>query len=113
MKIIDFGTCRKLLDAEKCHNRLGTSYYIAPEVLKSEYDLKCDIWSLGVIMYIFLFGKPPFNAKSDEEIFEKILIGKYSFPDQPKISKDARSIIESMLQVNPKSRPTAETILQH
>lgn len=112
LKIIDFGTCRKLTDTEKCHNRLGTSYYIAPEVLKGEYDFKCDVWSLGVIMYILLFGKPPFNAKTDEEIFEKVLIGKYTFPDSPKISDESKEIIGSMLQMDPKMRPTAEAILQ-
>ena len=67
-------------DTEKLHSRLGTAYYIAPEVLKGEYDSKCDIWSCGVILYIFLFGIPPFNAKTDDEIFAKIKKGIFSFP---------------------------------
>ena len=109
MKIIDFGTCRKLDITEKLHNRLGTAYYIAPEVLKGDYDSKCDIWSCGVILYIFLFGIPPFNAKTDEEIFEKIKKGAFTFPgDGKSISKNAKNIITKMLQYDPKNRPSAD-----
>jgi calcium-dependent protein kinase len=59
--------------------RLGTPYYIAPEVLKREYNEKCDVWSCGVILYILLAGYPPFNGKSEEDIFKNILIGKFTF----------------------------------
>jgi calcium-dependent protein kinase len=66
VKVIDFGTSVEHTDpSEKLKARLGTAYYIAPEVLRGEYDEKCDVWSCGVILYIFLCGYPPFNGEND------------------------------------------------
>jgi calcium-dependent protein kinase len=81
VKVIDFGTSVEHLDpSEKLKARLGTAYYIAPEVLKGEYDEKCDVWSCGVILYIFLCGYPPFNGENDQLIFQRIKQGKFTFP---------------------------------
>lgn len=72
LKVIDFGTSRRFTTAKALTKFVGTVYYIAPEVLKEQYDEKCDVWSCGVILYIMLCGTPPFNGKSDAEIFNKI-----------------------------------------
>jgi calcium-dependent protein kinase len=61
------------------HQTYGTAYYIAPEVLKGDYNEKCDLWSIGVIMYILLSGSPPFNGDSDGEILKKVKDGKITF----------------------------------
>lgn len=58
---------------------LGTAYYIAPEILTGKYDEKCDIWSIGVIVFILLSGEPPFPGNSDGEIISKVKRGKYNF----------------------------------
>lgn len=112
LKIIDFGTSKKIVDNSKLHSRLGTAYYIAPEVLDGSYDNKCDIWSCGVILYVFLFGVPPFNGKTDEDIFGKIKSGKFKFPELVNVSPDAKYLITQMLTKNPEQRPTADALLK-
>lgn len=85
---------------------VGTPYYIAPEVLKKQYGLKCDIWSLGVIMYILLSGYLPFAGNSASDVFKKISSGKYNF-DQDEwknVSDEAKDLISHMLVLEPKKR---------
>lgn len=115
LKIIDFGTSRKICPDEKLTTKMGTPYYIAPEVLDRNYDQKCDIWSIGVILYILLCGYPPFNGDTDSEIIAKIQKGKFSFPKEEwsSISKEAKDLIKLMLNKNPKKRPSARELLQH
>ena len=62
LKIIDFGTSKNFEKRDKLTDICGTPYYIAPEVLDGKYNEKCDVWSVGVIMYIMLCGYPPFNG---------------------------------------------------
>ena len=73
--VIDLGSAGKLRPKSKFWEIYGTAYYIAPEVLKGEYDEKCDAWSLGVILYILLTGTPPFNGTTEQEIYDKVSIG--------------------------------------
>ena len=74
VKIIDFGLSNYGPAGEDhMHTRVGTPYYIAPEVLKRDYTLKCDIWSVGVIAYILLCGYPPFFGDNDKLPTTKML----------------------------------------
>jgi len=95
--------------------RVGTPYYIAPEVLKKSYDKACDLWSIGVITYILLCGYPPFYGNTDQEIFASVAKGVFDFPspDWDSISDEAKDLICLLLKLNPNERPTASQALEH
>jgi len=59
--------------------KVGTPYYIAPEIIKGNYDERCDIWSMGVILYILICGAPPFYGANDLAILEAVKKGKFEF----------------------------------
>lgn len=115
IKIIDFGTSLVFDENKKLDEKLGTPYYIAPEVLAKNYGPKCDIWSCGVITYIVLSGIPPFNGASDQEIMKKVKIGKFSFSDPvwTTISNEAKDFITKLLTLDQDKRPTAQQALEH
>lgn len=64
LKIIDFGIATRKKPEEILTLRVGTPYYIAPEVLCKQYTEKCDIWSVGVILFLMVVEKPPFQAQT-------------------------------------------------
>ncbi|CAF1390458.1 unnamed protein product [Didymodactylos carnosus] len=120
LKLTDFGFAKECSDSIKnlttpCY----TPYYVAPEVLsKQSYDKACDIWSLGVIMYMLLCGYPPFYSKHSLPISPgmktKIRAGEYEFPEEDwcMVSDEAKNLIQAMLTVEPEKRPNIETILK-
>mmetsp|Transcript_24233 Transcript_24233/g.35608 ORF Transcript_24233/g.35608 Transcript_24233/m.35608 type:complete len:406 (-) Transcript_24233:84-1301(-) len=113
IKIIDFGLATQ--ETGVLTSRVGTAYYIAPEVLKRRYTQSCDIWSVGVIAYILLCGYPPFHGDTNKEIFRRLKIGKFDFPkkDWDDISFGAMHFVCYLLQQDPSKRPSAEQALDH
>lgn len=68
IKVIDFGLSKYFTEKSKIMTtKIGTPYYISPEILEGKYDKNCDMWSLGVITYIMLCGYPPFNSRNGNE----------------------------------------------
>jgi len=95
--------------------KYGTPYYIAPEVLNNNYDEKCDLWSIGVILYILLCGYPPFNGANDDQIIKRVKQGKYRTDDEEwtNISPEAIDLVNRLLTYNPNDRISAMQALQH
>ena len=113
IKVIDFGLSQIFIN-RKLKTKVGTAYYVAPEILKGDYNEKCDIWSAGVILYIFLSGSPPFNGPNDNEIYNKIAKMKFSYPEQKwkNVSDEAKDLINHMLAPEDE-RYTAKEVLAH
>jgi calcium-dependent protein kinase len=116
IKLIDFG-CSKIFTKErrKFHDVVGTLYYASPEVLKNNYNEKCDIWACGVIMYFLLSGRPPFTGFDDEEISESIKLGNFDFNDPvfKYISAEAKDLILQLLTHDLEKRISAKKALTH
>ena len=96
-------------------SRVGTPYYVAPEVLTEDYTNKCDVWSVGVIAYTVLCGYLPFDGKEDGETLRLVQAGHLEFPspDWDDIGEEAKQFVQSMLQKDPRERPSATEALRH
>lgn len=116
IKIGDFGLATKLeFDGEKKRTICGTPNYIAPEVLdgKIGHSYEVDVWSLGVIIYTLLVGKPPFETPDVKTTYKKIKMNSYSFPEHVPLSDAAKGLITRILNLDPARRPSLDEILQH
>ncbi|KAF4680056.1 hypothetical protein FOZ60_014130 [Perkinsus olseni] len=94
---------------------LGSVHYVAPEVLEGRYGLQCDMWSVGVILYMLLSGTPPFDGSDDREVAEAVRHAplKLSGSRWDCISSSAKDLVRNLLCRDPTKRLTATQALQH
>jgi len=114
LKIVDFGSCKHFEKNLRELERVGTPFYMAPEVVIGNYNNKCDVWSLGVIMYVLLSGSPPFTGKSESEIMHSVLSTELVFEGKVwrKVSGEAKSLLQRILVKNPEERISARDIVK-
>jgi len=116
LKVIDFGMSNRFgQDLSELNTMVGTPYYLAPEVLSGRYGKECDIWSLGVVMYLLLSGRQPFQGSELKGIFAKVRSGDYSFKgtEWTGVSFQAKDLISHMIKVKTYQRITIEEALRH
>eukprot|EP01002_Notosolenus_urceolatus_P000484 NODE_1118_length_1571_cov_78.861367_g921_i0.p1 GENE.NODE_1118_length_1571_cov_78.861367_g921_i0~~NODE_1118_length_1571_cov_78.861367_g921_i0.p1 ORF type:complete len:464 (-),score=115.94 NODE_1118_length_1571_cov_78.861367_g921_i0:104-1495(-) len=123
IKLVDFGFAVRF-DQRPFDECCGTPNFIAPEILQfgifktipTGYTERCDMWSIGVLVYILLCGYPPFHDKSRTGMFKKIVAGKFWFHKGTvweKISEEAKDFVQRLIRVEPGTRMTADEALQH
>jgi calcium-dependent protein kinase len=114
LKLIDFGLSIQQ-NAKKEKRRVGTPYYMAPEMIDGNYVKASDIWSIGVIMYIMVTGKQPFYGRGKQEVLNKVKNGKYDIKSlyYSKCSNSVKDLIRKMLVTDPRKRMTIEACLEH
>jgi len=118
--IIDFGDA-KIIEEEAIYDDfVGTAFYLAPECVRNRkgWELKrSDVWTIGVITYVLLMGRPPFYGRDNQTILRRILKRKVSWNSKSgnkcKVSSCAKNFVEWLLNKEPKKRPTAEQALRH
>ncbi|CAO3588959.1 unnamed protein product [Absidia cylindrospora] len=121
IKITDFGLAKTTsAKQQNLDSQCGTPNYVAPEILDPaglrNYNKSCDLWSLGVILYICLCGFPPFNDDmAPPSMKEQIRGGIYSYPAKywDHISTEAKDLIDRLLTVDPSSRINVEDARMH
>ena len=119
LKLVDFGLATQCDVPEYLFKRCGTPGYVAPEIINApsneniHYTSKCDVFSAGIILYILLTGKSPFDGKSFQEILNQNKLCKIDFKN-PKLKKHPRvvELLQKMLEVNPIKRLSAREALQ-
>ncbi|CAM9170181.1 unnamed protein product, partial [Phaeothamnion confervicola] len=113
LKLIDFGLSKIYLKNQRLHGVVGTLYSMAPEVFSGSYDSKCDMWSVGVLAYILLCGRMPFDCSSKNTLVEDIQRGVVSFqgPHWSGISEPAKAFVRSLIVRDPHKRATAAQAL--
>jgi calcium-dependent protein kinase len=115
IKIIDFGLSIKRVDVTTMASFVGTPYYVAPEIIAGRYGMECDVWSLGVVMFVLLSGVQPFDGLGLYHVLKKISTGDYTFDPvlwQP-VSSTAKDLVSRMLTVSPAKRITLLEALSH
>lgn len=114
LKLVDFGLSRAFEPeaARNFRSRVGTALYMAPEVQTGKYDERCDIWSIGIIMYILLCGRAPFRG-DEEAILAKAKRGVVPYEKEmwAACSSRAQIFVKQLLAGEPWARPTAERAL--
>jgi len=128
VKLIDFGVSQLVPQEGFLSAEVGSPSFIAPEVLMGSYNESCDMWSLGSVTFILLFGFNPFNPKAipalpnKDKICEQILKGFHAevkdgygawFPRKVKVSDEARDFVASLLTSDWRHRLTAKEALNH
>ena len=115
IKLIDFGMSRVDPIDEPMTTSIGTAYYVIPEVLNKSYGKKCDLWSVGVVVYMIICGYYPFYGDSTNEIVKHVASGKFDFPspEWDVVTASAKEFISALLTVDPKERPSALEAIEH
>jgi hypothetical protein len=117
IRLIDFGLSTILKDRKYMDKKCGSAFYLAPEVLKGQYDSKCDIWSLGVVLFVMITGRPLIYGKGQKQILAKV----YGLKSVDKLvisvfrnrNPELLDFILKMLRVDPKLRWDSKQLLEH
>lgn len=113
LKIADFGWSVHTPSSRRS-TLCGTLDYLPPEMIEGKtHDEKVDLWSLGVLCYEFLLGRPPFESKSHEETYRRISRVEYTYPAQANISAGAKDLVARLLKHNPMHRLPIQGVLSH
>jgi aurora kinase len=113
LKIADFGWSVHAPSSRR-QTVCGTLDYLPPEMIThTPHDKSVDLWCLGVLMFEFLYGSPPFEAEDQNATYQRINDVDLHFPERPAVSDEAKDLIRKLLVKDPQQRLTWEQIANH
>ena len=117
IRILDFGLSKILGPYEKCDEPYGTLTYCAPEIIVDEpYSRAVDLWSLGIMTYLMVSGKLPFNSEDENEIARQVVYDEPDYSRNPvwkNISAECKDFIKRLLNKDQNKRMTIKEALEH
>ena len=117
IRILDFGLSKILGPYEKCDEPYGTLTYCAPEIIVDEpYSKAVDLWSLGIMTYLMVSGKLPFNSEDENEIARQVVYDEPDYSRNPvwkNISTECKDFIKRLLNKDQNKRMTIKETLEH
>lgn len=115
VKLIDFGCACPCRATQNLYERVGTPFFMSPEVIELHYGLAADVWSCGVVMFNILSDRLPFVGQTTTETFEIVKRGNFSFNADAwrSVSEDAKDLIRGLMTFDPKERLTAQSAGLH
>ena len=115
IKLVDFGFAARF-EGKELKSTVGTPFYVAPEVFQEKYTYLCDVWSLGVMLYMMLTAAPPFEGRNNQEIYQSIMNKPLDFDNDRRLkncSSDVKSLLSGIIKRDPSSRMSLIDILEH
>lgn len=113
VKLIDFGLAAWVdSDSQFLSSVVGSAHYLAPEMIRQKYSKSVDVWSAGVLTYLLIFGRYPFDGQNDDSIIRRIKRGQIDWSGEH-VSSAAFDLIHQLLDTNVARRPTAREVLKH
>lgn len=114
IKLIDFGISVEMTDQGKLNKVVGSSSYMAPELVRGRYDEKIDEWACGMIMYILLTGLMPYKSKDFAQTRELILTKEINFDESAlsTLSPEGKKVMKQLLERDSEKRISARDVLE-
>lgn len=117
LKLIDFGLSQTFSRKDKMRTICGSPYYLSPEILNQKYTKKCDVWSLGVMLFEMLTGQLPFYSDNNNDLFRLVQSGRYDknliSENKKNFSENCQDLIKKMIVVGENERPDLQEVLEH
>lgn len=115
LKLIDFGLSGRVSRENSNYQAMGTAIYIAPEMIMGEYNEKVDIWALGILIYYTMTGSPPFQGRTQRELYLNIIQGQsYGYvPVIPDGSAELNDFLSKLLKYDKSERISAQNAIKH